>query len=106
MIVLLALLLLGCGDGGHESPVSPPVPARHTMAVWDRNPDADQVSYYLVYLCAPRPCEVVKYDQVEQPPVGQRPQWHLPVDLNGLLAVSAVNAAGESPLSQIVEFTS
>ena len=106
---LLMGLLVGCSSqSGNDGEVQ----ARpHTLAIWDRNPEEQRVTAYRVYLCKGIACELAQReefvrDTVPQPPLGEAPVWHLPRHLQGQLAVSAVNASGESGLSAIVPFAS
>jgi hypothetical protein len=83
----------------------------HTLAIWDRNAEEEQVIHYRIYLCDYVGCELrqipgMNVDNVPQPMLGEQPQWVLPKGIQGVLAVSAVNEWGESELSQSVAFAS
>ena len=109
MYLLLLVLLWGCAPQDQEP--TPPPPVVHTRAMWDRNAEQDQVTHYRIYLCEGRGCtleqtEAYVRDEVPQSPLGESLEWRLPPHLTGSIAVSAVNVAGESPLSASVEFTS
>ena len=78
-----------------------------TNANWARNGEAD-VANYKVYACQPAGCVPTKTTvtaTVPQTTVGVRPSWTLPVNLEGTVAVTAVDTAGnESGLSVAVPF--
>ena len=78
-----------------------------TKADWARNGEAD-VATYKVYACQPAGCVPTKTTvtaTVPQTTVGVRPSWTLPVNLEGTVAVTAVDTAGnESGLSVAVPF--
>ena len=56
--------------------------------------------------CIVEQVEEMYIDNVLQPMVGEQPEWQLPPNIIGALAVSAVNLVGESMLSNSVEFSS
>lgn len=78
-----------------------------TNANWARNSETD-VASYKVYACQPAGCVPTKTtvtSMVPQPAVGVRPSWLLPVNLEGSVAVTAVDTSGnESGLSVAVPF--
>jgi len=78
-----------------------------TKADWARNGEVDLGSYR-VYACQPKGCVPTKTTvtaTVVQTAVGVRPQWLLPLDLEGTVAVTAVDTSGnESGLSVAVPF--
>lgn len=79
-----------------------------TVAFWDRNPEPD-MDHYNVYSCptqgcAPDPTSSPKAS-IGQTPSGTKPEWPLPPNEQGMVAVSAVdNSGNESALSTPVFF--
>jgi len=78
-----------------------------TKADWARNSEAYMASYK-VYACQPAGCVPTKTTvtaTISQTAVGVRPSWTLPVNLEGTVAVTAVDTSGnESGLSVAVPF--
>lgn len=78
--------------------------------VWTRNVESD-MSHYRVYACKVKGCVVAQSGPmlqpgtIMQPPVGSIPQWDLPADTEGAVAVSAVDqSSNESVISVSVPF--
>jgi hypothetical protein len=98
IIILSSLVLcLSCAGWAHAA----------TNANWARNAEAD-VASYKVYACQPAGCvptKTIVTATVPQTTVGVRPSWTLPVNLEGTVAVTAVDLSGnESGLSVAVPF--
>lgn len=98
--VVLALLVLSSGAEAA------------TKLIWNRNADSD-VSHYTVYACFTKGCVVTRTTgmkqpgSIVQPAVGVIPDWLLPLDKEGTLAVSATDTSGnESGISVPVPFDS
>lgn len=81
-----------------------------TEANWARSVETD-VKEYNVYACQPAGCTVAKTaamkltPAIPQTPLGVRPKWILPANLEGSVGVTAVdNSGNESGLSVAVPF--
>ena len=81
-----------------------------TILKWDRNAETDMKEYN-VYACLTPGCVVAQTAAMKQAPaitqvaVGVVPQWTLPLNAEGTVAVSAINTMlNESGLSVAIPF--